>query len=278
SWAQITADALGVDFEDVEVLHGDTAISPMGMDTYGSRSLSVGGIALHYAAEKVRAKATKIAAHELEVSEEDLEWSEGALRVKGAPDKAKTIPEIAFSAWTAHNLPEGTEPGLEETYVFDPPNFTFPAGAHLCAVDVDTETGEVGVARYVAVDDCGNQINPVIVQGQVQGGVAQGIAEAIFEEATYDDDGNLTSSHMGYYRVPSAAELPPFQLDSTVTPSSTNPMGVKGVGEAGTIAAPPAVINAVIDALRPLGVEHIDLPASPERVWNAIQSAKGGSA
>jgi aerobic carbon-monoxide dehydrogenase large subunit len=278
SWSQIAADALGVELDDVEVLHGDTDIATFGMDTYGSRSLSVGGIALHHAAEKIRAKAKTIAAHELEVAEEDLEWSDGALRVRGAPDRAKTIPEIAFSAWTAHGLPADVEPGLEATYVFDPPNFTFPAGAHLCAVEIDTETGESEITRYVAVDDCGNVINPTIVEGQVHGGVAQGIAEAMFEEAVYDESGNLTTSHMGYYRIPSAAELPPITTDRTVTPSSTNPMGVKGVGEAGTIAAPPAVIGAVLDALEPLGVTDIDMPATPERIWRAISEAKGGRA
>jgi aerobic carbon-monoxide dehydrogenase large subunit len=276
SWSQITADALGVPFEDVEVLHGDTAVSTYGMDTYGSRSVSVGGVALHFATEKIIAKAKQIAAHELEAAEEDLEWSAGALRVRGAPDKAKTIPEVAFSAWTAHGLPDGVEPGLEATFVFDPPNFTFPAGAHLCAVEVDTETGATEILRYVAVDDCGNVINPTIVEGQVQGGVAQGIAEALFEEAVYDDSGNLQSSHMGYYRIPSAAELPGFVTDRTTTPSSTNPLGVKGVGEAGTIAAPPAVVGAVLDALQPLGVTDIDKPATPERVWRAISEAKGG--
>ncbi|MFN2490022.1 MAG: xanthine dehydrogenase family protein molybdopterin-binding subunit [Actinomycetota bacterium] len=276
SWSQIAADALGVPFEDVEVLHGDTAISTYGMDTYGSRSVSVGGVALHYAAEKLMAKAKKIAAHELEVSEEDLEFSDRALRVKGAPDKAKTIAEVAFSAWTAHGLPDDVEPGLEATFVFDPPNFTFPSGAHLCAVEVDTETGQSTILKYVAVDDCGKVINPTIVEGQVQGGIAQGIAEAMYEEALYDESGNLTTSHMGYYRVPSAAELPSFVTDRTVTPSSTNPLGVKGVGEAGTIAAPPAVVGAVIDALGPLGVTDIDMPVTPERVWRAIQDAQGG--
>jgi aerobic carbon-monoxide dehydrogenase large subunit len=275
SWSQIAADALGVPIDDVEVLHGDTAIAPLGMDTYGSRSVSVGGIALHYAAEKVKAKAKKIAAHELEVSEDDIEWADGKLQVKGAPDKAKTIPEIAFSAWTAHNLPGGVEPGLEETSVFDPPNFTFPSGAHICVVEVDTETGMTKILKYVAVDDCGNVINPVIVEGQVQGGVAQGIAEALYEEAVYDESGNLLTSSMSNYRVPSAAELPSFTLDRTTTPSSTNPLGVKGIGEAGTIAAPPAVINAVIDALSPLGVDDIQMPATPERVWQTIQAARG---
>ena len=277
-WSQIVADKLGVSFDDVEVLHGDTAVSPLGMDTYGSRSLSVGGTALWHASEKIIDKARKIAAHELEASEEDLIYDNGTFSVKGAPSKKKTIPEIAFSAWHAHNLPEGMEPGLEATHVFDPPNFTFPSGAHICVVEVDTETGLVDILKYVAVDDCGEVMNPVIVEGQVHGGIAQGIASAIYEEASYDDGGNLTTSSMMSYLVPSAAELPSFTLDRTVTPSTTNPMGVKGIGEAGTIASPPAVVNAVIDALAPLGVTHIDMPVSPERVWRAIQEAKGGQA
>lgn len=276
SWSQIVADDLGVDFDDVEVFHGDTHVSHYGMDTYGSRSLSVGGVALHYAADKIRNKAQKIAAHELEVAEEDIEWVDGKFQVKGAPDKSKTIPQIALSAWTAHNLPEGMEPGLDETYVFDPPNFTFPAGAHLCAIEIDTETGLSEIVKYVGVDDCGTIINPMIVEGQVHGGVAQGIAEAMYEEAVYDESGALLTSHMGYYRIPSAAELPTFATANTVTPSSTNRLGVKGVGEAGTIASPPAVVNATIDALTPLGVTDIDKPVTPERVFNAIQQAKGG--
>jgi aerobic carbon-monoxide dehydrogenase large subunit len=278
SWSQIAADALGVPIEDVEVLHGDTAIAPLGMDTYGSRSLSVGGIALYNAAEKIKTKAKRIAAHELEVSEDDIEWAEGKLRVKGAPDKAKSIPEVAFSAWHAHSLPDGVEPGLEETHVFDPPNFTFPSGAHIAVVEVDTETGATEVIKYVAVDDCGTVINPVIVEGQVHGGVAQGIAEAMYEEAVYDEGGNLLTSSMSNYRVPSAAEIPSFIIDRTETPSSTNPLGVKGIGEAGTIAAPPAIINAVIDALAPLGVDDFQMPATPERVWATIQQAKGKGA
>ncbi len=278
SWSQIAADALGVTPDDVEVLHGDTAVSPLGMDTYGSRSLAVGGTALFKAAEKIREKARRIAAHELEVAEEDLQWANGRFQVAGAPDRAKTIPELAFSAWTAHNLPSGVEPGLEATAVYDPPNFTFPSGTHICVVEVDPETGAVQIARYVAVDDCGNLINPLIVEGQVQGGIAQGIAEAVYEEALYDENGTLLTGNMATYRVPSAAELPSFVIDRTVTPSSTNPMGVKGIGEAGTIAAPPAVVNAVADALRPLGVGFIDLPVSAEHVWRAIQSAQGGAA
>jgi aerobic carbon-monoxide dehydrogenase large subunit len=277
TWAQIAADELGVPFEDVEVLHGDTAVSALGMDTYGSRSLSVGGTALYLAAQKIRDKAGKIAAHELEVAEEDIEFRDGKFQVRGAPERAKTLPDIAFSAWTAHELPPEMEPGLEATYVFDPPNFTFPSGTHVCVTEVDTETGEVEILKYVAVDDCGNIVNPVIVEGQVHGGAAQGIAEAMYEEALYDDQGNLLTSSMHSYRIPSAAELPSFTTDRTVTPSSTNPMGVKGVGEAATIGAPPAVVNAVIDALQPLGVTHIEMPVTPERVWRAIQEAKGGA-
>jgi carbon-monoxide dehydrogenase large subunit len=277
TWAQITADELGVSFEDVEVLHGDTAVSPFGMDTYGSRSLAVGGTALYLAAQKIKDKARKIAAHELEVAEEDIEFRDGRFQVRGAPERAKTIPDIAFSAWTAHQLPPEMEPGLEATHVFDPPNFTFPSGTHVCATEVDTETGEVEIVKYVAVDDCGNVVNPLIVEGQVHGGAAQGIAEAMYEEALYDEQGNLLTSSMHSYRIPSAAELPSFTTDRTTTPSSTNPMGVKGVGEAATIGAPPAVVNAVIDALQPLGVTDIEMPVTPERVWRAIQEAKGGA-
>ena len=278
SWAQIVADGLGVTPDDVEVLHGDTQITPLGMDTYGSRSLSVGGIALHFAIEKIKEKARTLAAHELEVAEDDLEYADDAWRVKGAPDKARTIPELALSSWHAHDLPAGYEPNLEATAVYDPPNFTWPAGTHACVVEVDTETGQTDILRYVAVDDCGTVINPMIVEGQVHGGVAQGIAEALYEEAIYDDSGNLTTSSMTQYLVPTAMEIPAMTLDRTETPSTTNPLGVKGIGEAGTIASPPAVINAVIDAVSHLGVTAIEKPASPERVWRAIRSAQGGGA
>jgi carbon-monoxide dehydrogenase large subunit len=275
TWSQITADALGVDPDDVDVLHGDTAVSALGMDSYGSRSASVGAEALYQAAEKIRTKARTIAAHELEVAEEDLEWKDGKFQVTGAPDRAKTIPEVAFSAWTAHALPAEVEPGLEATAVFDPPNFTFPSGAHICVVEVDPETGSTRIDKYVAVDDCGTVINPMIVDGQVMGGVAQGIAEALYEEALYDENGTLLTGNMSTYRVPSAAELPGFILDRESTPSTTNHLGIKGIGEAGTIASPPAVMNAVADALRYVGVEFIDLPASAERVWRAVQEAAG---
>ncbi|HKF00146.1 MAG TPA: xanthine dehydrogenase family protein molybdopterin-binding subunit [Actinomycetes bacterium] len=274
TWAQIVADELGVGYEDVEVFHGDTASSPMGLDTYGSRSLSVGGTALYLACRKVRDKAAKVAAHELEVAEEDLEWVEGRFQVRGAPDRARTIPELAASAWSAHDLPAGLEPVLDGEATWDPVNFTFPAGAHLCTVEVDTETGQVFVRRYVAVDDCGTIINPVIVQGQLHGGICQGIAEAQFEEAVFDENGVLLTGSMATYRVPAASEMPSFELEHLVTRSSTNPLGVKGIGEAGTIAAPAAVVNGVLDALAPLGVTHIEKPVNPERVWRAIQAAR----
>jgi carbon-monoxide dehydrogenase large subunit len=279
SWSQIVADGLGIAPDAVEVLHGDTMITPLGMDTYGSRSVSVGATAIHFALEKVREKARTIAAHELEVSEDDLEWADNAYRVKGAPDKARTIPDLAASAWHAHDLPAGTEPHLNATATYDPPNFTWPAGAHVCVVEVDTETGHTDIVKYVAVDDCGTIINPAIVEGQVHGGVAQGVAEALYEEAIYDDTGNLLTSSMTQYLVPTAVEVPTIVSDnSQKTPSTTNPLGVKGIGEAGTIAAPPAVVNAVIDAVSHLGVTTIGKPASPERVWRAIQDAKGGTA
>ncbi|HJW58245.1 MAG TPA: molybdopterin cofactor-binding domain-containing protein, partial [Actinomycetota bacterium] len=204
TFAQIVADALGVTPDDVEVLHGDTSVATWGLDSYGSRSLSVGGVTIQKAAERVREKARVLAAHELEVAEDDLEWGDGSWHVAGAPDKAKTIPEIAFSAWHAHALPEGTEPHLNATAVYDPPNFTWPGGAHICVVEVDTETGATEILKYVAVDDCGTVINPMIVDGQIHGGVAQGVAEALYEEAIYDESGNLTTSTMTQYLIPSA--------------------------------------------------------------------------
>ena len=274
SWSQIVADELGIPFDDIEVLHGDTAVSPLGMDTYGSRSLAVGGVALMQASRRVVDKARHLAAHELEVAEADLDYQDGVFSVKGAPGRTRSIVQLAFTAWQAHNLPPGLEPNLEATATYDPPNFTYPAGAHICAVEVDTETGKVSFLKYVAVDDCGNVVNPMIVAGQIQGGIGQGVAEALYEEAVYDEAGSLLTGSMMNYLVPSAVEIPWAEMDRTVTPSSTNMMGVKGVGEAGTIAAPPAVVNAVIDALAPLGVSQLDMPCSPERVWQAIQAAQ----
>jgi carbon-monoxide dehydrogenase large subunit len=253
------------------------------MDTYGSRSLSVGGVAVHRAAQKVVEKARNIAAHLLEASEDDLQYEPGRFFVKGAPDRAKTIPEIAFAAWTAHDLPDGAEPNLEGTAAYDPQNFVFPYGAHICAVEVDTETGKVDVLKYVAVDDVGRVINPQIVDGQVVGGVIQGIAEAIYEEAVYDENGQLLTSSMTNYEIPAATEVPRILTGrGPGLPSTTNELGVKGVGETGTIASPPAVVNAVIDALAPFGITEIARPMTPERVWRTIRQAqtsgKGGGA
>jgi carbon-monoxide dehydrogenase large subunit len=274
TFSQIVADRLGVDVGDVEFLAGDTAVVPTGMDTYGSRSLAVGGVALYHASEKVVQKARMIVAHLLEVSEDDLDFEAGRFSVKGSPDLGMTVQETAFAAWAAHNLPEGLEPGLEATYVYDPPNFSWPAGCHIAVVEVDTETGDARLHRYVAIDDVGNVINPMIVDGQVHGGIVQGIAQALWEEAVYDEDGNLVTGSLLNYLVPSAAELPSFELDRTVSPSPTNPLGVKGVGETGAIASTPAVVNAVIDALSPYGVTDIDMPATPERVWRAIEAGR----
>ena len=228
TWSQIVADGLGVTPDDITVLHGDTQVTPLGMDTYGSRSLSVGGVALHFAMEKIKEKARTIAAHELEVSEDDLEYADNAFRVKGAPDKARTIPELALSAWHAHDLPAGTEPNLDATAVYDPPNFTWPSGTHICVVEVDTQTGATDILRYVAVDDCGTVINPMIVEGQVHGGVAQGIAEALYEEAIYDESGNLSTSSMTQYLIPGATEIPNMTLDRTVDAEHDEPARREG--------------------------------------------------
>ena len=275
AWSQIAADALGVPFEDVEVLHGDTRTAPMGMDTYGSRSLVVGGVAVHKACEKVIEKVKNVAAHLLEAAETDIEFNGGTFNVKGSPDAAMSIQEVALATFAAHNLPDGVEPSINSDFVLDPENFSFPHGTHLCAVEVDTETGFTKIRSYVCVDDVGKVVNPLIVEGQVHGGVAQGIAQALYEEAVYDADGNLTTGSLVDYYVPSAADLPRFTTDRTETPATSNPLGVKGVGEAGTIASTPAVVNAVVDALRPWGVNDVPMPCSPERVWRALQNAGG---
>jgi len=271
TFSQIVAEQLGIAYEDVEVLHGDTAIAPLGMDTYGSRSLTVGGLAVYHAAERILEKARKIAAHQLEVAEDELEYEGGTFSANG---NSLTTKELALQAWTAHNLPDGVEPGLEATYVFDPENFSWPSGTHIAVVEIDTETGDVDLIRYVAVDDVGTVINPKVVEGQIHGGVAQGIAQALWEEAVYDEDGNLVTGSMVNYMVPSAAELPSYELGRTETPSPTNPLGVKGVGETGTIASTAAVMNAVVDALVPFGVTDLDMPATPERVWRAIEEVR----
>jgi carbon-monoxide dehydrogenase large subunit len=278
TWAMLVADKLGVPTDDIEVLHSDTAISPTGMDTYGSRSLAVGGTAIVMAADQVIDKARALAAHQLEVAEDDLTFTDGTFRVAGSPDKELSIQALAFQAFTAHDLPDGMEPNLNGAVTWDPPNFVFPFGSHIAVVEIDTETGLVDLVDYIAVDDCGNQVNPLIVEGQIHGGIAQGVAQALWEEAVYDEDGNLTNPSFLDYLVPSAAELPSFTLDHTTTPSPTNPMGAKGIGEAGTIASTPAVINAIVDALSPYGITDIVMPATPERVWQAIQASKGASA
>jgi carbon-monoxide dehydrogenase large subunit len=277
SFAQIVADKLGVAFEDVEVIHGDTMSSPKGLDTYGSRSLAVGGTAIVQATDKVIAKARVIAAHLLEANEDDLEFTGGSFSVKGSPGASVSIGEVAFATFLAHNLPDGIEPSLDADATYDPVNFSFPHGTHLCAVEVDTETGMTKIRKYVCVDDVGVPINPLIIEGQQHGGLAQGIAQALFEEAVYDQSGNLTTGTFVDYTPPSAADLSSFIADRTETPSTTNPLGVKGVGETGTIASTAAVLNAVVDALRPFGVNDVRMPATPERVWRAIHASRGGA-
>jgi aerobic carbon-monoxide dehydrogenase large subunit len=274
AWSQIVADQLGVPFEDIRVLHGDTQVSPKGMDTYGSRSLAVGGMALVSACDKVVEKAKVIAAGLLEASADDLEWTPGRFAVRGDPDKGVTIAEIALATFAAHNLPDGVEPSIDADATYDPDNFSFPHGTHLCATEVDTETGFVTIRSYVAVDDIGTVVNPMIVDGQVHGGLAQGIAQALYEEAVYDDSGNLITSTLADYLIPSASDLPSYVTDRTES-RAANRLGVKGVGEAGTIASTPAVVNAVVDALRPLGIQDVTMPCTPERVWRAIQDARG---
>ncbi|MFI6394670.1 xanthine dehydrogenase family protein molybdopterin-binding subunit [Nonomuraea sp. NPDC050540] len=269
AWSQIVADALGVPFDDISVVHGDTAISHKGMDTYGSRSLVVGGMAVLAACEKVKEKAKRIAAHVLECAPDDVEFSEGTFRVRGT-ESGKTIQELSLATFAAHDLPDGVEPRLDADATVDPENFSYPHGTHLCAIEVDTETGMTKIRSYVAVDDVGKVVNPLIVEGQVHGGIAQGVAQALYEEAVYDAEGNLLTSTMADYLVPSAADLPTFVTDRTETPATSNPLGVKGVGEAGTIASTPAVVNAIVDALRPRGVHDVQMPCTPERIWRAL--------
>jgi carbon-monoxide dehydrogenase large subunit len=231
----------------------------------------VGGSAIVVALDRAIAKGKKIAAHQLEVAEEDLEYAGGKYAVKGVPGKAKTWAEVALQAYLAHNLPDGVEPGLEETAFYNPANFVYPFGTHVAVVEVDRDSGEVDLVRYIAVDDCGNRINPMIVDGQVHGGIAYGVGQALWEEAVYDEQGQLVTATLLDYALPRAHKLPSFELDSTVTPCPHNPLGVKGIGEAGTIAAPAAVANAVVDALRPFGVRHLDMPLTAEKVWRAMR-------
>jgi carbon-monoxide dehydrogenase large subunit len=277
TFAQIVADEVGVDVNDVKVIHGDTDSTPMGWGTYGSRTTAVGGAALATAVRKIKDKAKLLAAHLLEAAPEDIDYEDGRFFVKGAPSRAKTIQDIALMANVAWNLPQGMEAGLEATSFYDPPNFVYPFGAHVAVVEIDPETGRVDLRRYVAVDDCGPQINPMIVEGQVHGGVVQGIGQALWEGAVYDESGQLITGSLLDYALPRADVLPDIDVLSTVTPSPHHPLGVKGIGEAGTIASTAAVYNAVIDALSPLGPlhpDHLIMPLTPERVWRAMQGAK----
>jgi len=271
SFAQIAADMLGLDIEDVQVKHGDTGTMQYGVGTFGSRATAVGGTALYQALEQVIAKAKRLAAHLLGAPVAGVRFENGKFSANG---RVLTFGEVAFAAHGAAKLPPGDTPGLEATSFFEPSNFTFPFGSHVCVVEVDAETGEVEILRYFAVDDCGKVINPLLVDGQVHGGIAQGLGQALFERVVYDDEGQLLTGTLMDYALPKAHQLPRFTTERTETPSPVNPLGVKGVGEAGTIGSTPALVNAVVDALAPLGVKHVDMPLTPERVWNAIEEAK----
>jgi carbon-monoxide dehydrogenase large subunit len=273
TFAQLTADQLGVPYDDIEVKHSDTLGTPFGFGSYGSRSLAVGGTAIYRSVAKIKEKARLLAAHMLEAAPEDIVYENGRAFVKGSPESGKTIQDLALAAHVGYDLPEGMEPTLEATTFYDPPNCTFPFGTHVCVVEVDRNTGQVDLLRYLAVDDVGNVINPMIVDGQLHGGIAQGLAQALYEGAVYNDIGELVTGTMNEYAIPKADMVPSYELDRTVTPTPVNPMGAKGAGEAGTIAATPAVVNAVVDAVSHLGIKHIDMPLTPERVWRALQGA-----
>jgi len=271
SFAQIAADRLGVSMDDVVVLYGDTNIAHYGRDTYGSRATAVGGGALVMCIDRVVDKARRLAAHLLGAKPEQVTFEGGRFGLKGGTGKQLAWTDLAPEAYVAKNLPAGFEPGLEASAFFEPENFTFPFGTHICAVEVDRDTGEVKIVKYVAVDDCGNQMNPLLIEGQLQGGIAHSIGQVLFERTVYDENGQLLTGELTDYAIPRAGDIPEYVLGSTVTPTTANPLGVKGVGEAGTIGATPAIANAVIDALRPLGVTHLDMPFTPEKVWRAIQ-------
>ena len=274
TFAQIVADRLGVSMDDVDVVHGDTGRVQFGMGTYGSRSCAVGGSAIVVSLDKIVEKSKRIAAHMLEAAPEDIELAAGRFHVRGSPDRSKGLADVSLAAYLAHNMPGGLEPGLEATSFFDPSNFTYPFGTHVAMVEVDAETGQVALLRYIAVDDVGNVINPMIVDGQLHGGIAQGVAQALWEGAEYDDGAQLLTGSLMNYNIPKARQLPFFELARTVTPSPVNPLGVKGVGEAGAIASPAAVVNAVMDALTPFGIAHLDMPLTAPKVWQAIQEAR----
>jgi aerobic carbon-monoxide dehydrogenase large subunit len=269
TYAQIVAEELGLPASDIQVEEGDTDTAPYGLGTYASRSTPTAGAAAVMAARKIKAKAKKIAAHLLEVGEDDLEWNVDAFRVKGSPDRKKSIQEIAFAAYTNH--PQGMEAGLEATDYYDPPNLTFPFGSYICVVDIDRGTGEIKIRRFVAVDDCGNIINPMIVEGQIEGGLTMGLAPAMYEEMVYDENGQNLSGTFADYLVPTAVESPKWELGKTITPSPHHPIGAKGVGESPTVGAPPAIANAIVDALWHLGVRHIDIPITPQKVWRLLR-------
>jgi carbon-monoxide dehydrogenase large subunit len=275
TFAQLVADELGVPIDQITVVHGDTDKVQYGVGTFGSRGTAVGGAALKLAIESIQEKARKIAAFQWEASPDDLEYRNGKIQVKGNPAKTMTTAEAGFLAFMGDRLPPGLEPGLDATRRFEPPNFVFPFGTHVCVVEVDGHTGEVKVLRYVAVDDCGPQINPLIVEGQVHGGIAQGLAQALYEQVVYDEQGQLVTGTLMDYAVPHAGQVPHYELDHTVTPTTVNPLGIKGVGEAGTIGSTPAVVNAVIDALAPFGVTHIDMPLRPEKLWAVMHATNG---
>lgn len=277
TFAQLAADELGISMDDVEVVHGDTGRVPFGMGTYGSRSGAVGGTAIHMSIEKIKEKGKRISAHLLEAAPDDIEFADGKWFVRGSPDRAKAFGEIALAAYLAHSMPKDTEPGLDFTSFYDPANFTYPFGTHVAVTEVDVETGKVALKRYIAVDDVGNVINPMIVDGQLHGGIAQGVAQALWEGAEYAGNGQLLTGSLMDYAVPRADQLPMFEIDRTVTPSPVNPLGIKGAGEAGAIASPVAVVNSVMDALSPFGITHIDMPLTPAKVWQAVHDANGRS-
>jgi carbon-monoxide dehydrogenase large subunit len=278
SFAQIVADELGVPMDDITVIHGDTAVVPKGIGTFGSRATAVGGVAIYQAARKVQEKARELASHLLEVDPEDLSFSDGRFSVKGVPRKGLTIQQIAQQAHAGKNLTTQLEAGLHAESQFEPSNFTFPFGTHICVVEVEPETGKITIISYVAVDDCGKVINPLLVDGQIQGGIAQGLGQALFEEVIYDENGQLLTGSLMDYALPRAADLPRLNLTRTETPTPVNPLGIKGIGEAGTIGSTPAVVSAVLDALAPLGVRHIDMPLTPQKIWAVCEGKKAAAA
>jgi carbon-monoxide dehydrogenase large subunit len=271
TFAQIVAEELGIPPEDIEVVHGDTDQTPFGLGTYGSRSTPVSGAAAALVARKVRDKAQLIASAMLEVSVADLQWVKGAFQVKGDPGKSVTIQDIAMRAHGAGDLPDGVEGGLEAQICYNPSNLTYPHGAYICVVDIDAGTAEVKVRRFIAVDDCGTRINPMIIEGQVHGGLTDGVGMALMEMIAFDEDGNCLGASLMDYLIPTSLEVPDWETSYTVTPSPHHPIGAKGVGESATVGSPPAIVNAVVDALKPYGVRHADMPLTPSRVWDAMR-------